>query len=96
MKGCDEYSIDIQLYADDALSYRDLEELRAHMQGCVACRQQVEAEVELSRLLRRSKPLYIASDALRERITKAAARHILLAQRSRFPGDPFMKNSLHK
>jgi anti-sigma factor (TIGR02949 family) len=73
MKGCDEYSCYIQLYFDKEFCCQDLEEFRAHLQGCVACRQQLEAEVELSRLLRRSRPLYIASHALRERIMKRTA-----------------------
>jgi hypothetical protein len=33
-------------------------------------------EVALSRLFRRSKPLYIASDALRERIMKIIGGHL--------------------
>lgn len=73
MKGCDEYGIDIQLYVDKELSSQDLEEFSAHLHECAACRQQVGAEVELSRMLRRSKPLCIASDALRERIIKTSA-----------------------
>jgi anti-sigma factor RsiW len=73
MKGCDEYGIDVQLYIDKELSSQDLEEFNAHLLQCVACRLHVEAEVELSRMLHRSKPLYVASDALRERITKATA-----------------------
>ena len=70
MKVCDQYSNRIQLYVDNAVSSHDLGELRDHLQACVACRQQVEAEVALSRLFRRLKPLYIASDSLRERIMK--------------------------
>ena len=35
-----------------------------------------EVEVALSRLFRRSKPLYIASDALRERIMKIIGGHL--------------------
>jgi Putative zinc-finger len=70
MKACDEYSIHIQLYVDNTLSCQDLGELRDHLQGCVICRQQVEAGVALSRLFHRSKPLYIASGALRKRIMK--------------------------
>lgn len=75
MKDCDEYSIDIQRCVDNALSCDGLGELRDHLQGCVACRQQVEAGVELSCLFRRSKPLYIASDVLRERIMKTIGGH---------------------
>jgi hypothetical protein len=70
MKACDEYSIHIQLYVDNTLSCQDLGELRDHLQECVICREQVEAGVALSRLFHRSKPLYIASGALRKRIMK--------------------------
>jgi len=76
MKGCDEYRIDIQLYLDKELSCQGLEELSAHLHGCAACRQQAEGEVEISRLLRRSKPLYKASDALREQIIKTTAEYL--------------------
>jgi hypothetical protein len=76
MKACDEYSIHIQPYVDNTLSCQDLGELRDHLQGCVICRQQVEAGVTLSRLFHRSKPLYIASDALRERVMKIIGGHL--------------------
>jgi mycothiol system anti-sigma-R factor len=75
MSRCDRYRLDIQLYLDKELSDHDSEELRGHLQGCVACRQQMKADVELRRLIRRSKPRYIASDALRKRIMKTSAEH---------------------
>lgn len=71
MKGCDEYRIAIQLYVDAELSGEDLEEFSTHLQRCAECREEVEAELELSRLLRHAKPLFLAPDALRKRIMKA-------------------------
>ncbi len=48
MKDCEEYSIHIQLFVDNALSCQDLGELRDHLQGCVACRQQVYLDRDYS------------------------------------------------
>lgn len=76
MKGCEEYSIAIQLYVDNELSGEDLEEFNTHLQRCPHCRQEVKAELDLSSLLRQSKPLHIVPDTLRERIMKAAAGHL--------------------
>lgn len=76
MKGCEEYNIAIQLYVDNELSGEDLEEFNTHLQICPNCRQEVNAELELSSLLRQSKPLHIAPDTLWERIIKAAGGHL--------------------
>jgi mycothiol system anti-sigma-R factor len=72
MKGCDDYSATIQLYLDQELSGEDLEDFRAHLEDCEACRTELEAEEKLSALLRRSRPLYSAPDALRARVMQAA------------------------
>jgi anti-sigma factor (TIGR02949 family) len=71
MKGCDEYSATIQLYLDRELSDQDLEAFRAHLERCTGCGMELEAEERLSALLRRSRPLYCAPDALRARVRKA-------------------------
>ena len=69
MKDCGgDYGSIIQLYLDKELSGRDLEEFQAHLEGCETCRAELEAGEELSRLLRRSRPLYSAPDALRQRV----------------------------
>ena len=65
MKGCDDYSATIQLYLDRELSDQDLEDFRAHLEECEACRAEFEAAEKLSALLHRSGPLYSAPDALR-------------------------------
>jgi mycothiol system anti-sigma-R factor len=72
MKGCDDYSETIQLYLDRELSGRDLEDFQAHLKECEACRGELEAQESLSVLLRRSRPLYSAPDALRARVMETA------------------------
>lgn len=68
MKDCGDYSGAIRLYLDRELRDPRIIELRAHLEQCAACRQTLEAEEELSRLLRRARPLYVAPGSLRERI----------------------------
>jgi anti-sigma factor RsiW len=69
MKDCgDNYGSTLQLYRDKELSGRELEEFEAHLEVCAACRAELEAGEELSRLLHRSRPLYSAPDALRDRV----------------------------
>jgi mycothiol system anti-sigma-R factor len=72
MKGCDDYSATIQLYIDRELSGPDLDDFRAHLKECEACRTELEADEKLSALLHRSRPLYSAPDALRVRVMQAA------------------------
>ena len=72
MKGCDDYSANIQLYLDKELGDQDFEEFRAHLKECPACRTELDAEEELSALLHRSRPLYSAPDTLRKRVMLAA------------------------
>jgi mycothiol system anti-sigma-R factor len=72
MKRCDDYSATIQLYLDRELSGQGLEEFRVHLEECEACQTELEAEEKLSALLRRSRPLYSAPDALRARVMQIA------------------------
>jgi mycothiol system anti-sigma-R factor len=72
MKGCDDYSATIQLYLDRELSGQDLDDFRAHLKECEACRTELEADERLSALLHRSRPLYSAPAALRTRVMRAA------------------------
>jgi anti-sigma factor RsiW len=73
MKDCGgDYGSTIQLYLDKELSGPDLEEFKAHLKGCEICRVELEAGEELSSLLRRSRPLYSAPDALRNRVMRTA------------------------
>jgi mycothiol system anti-sigma-R factor len=72
MKGCDDYGANIQFYLDKELTGQDLEAFHAHLEECSACRIELKAEEELSGLLQRSRPLYSAPEALRERVMRAA------------------------
>ena len=72
MKGCEDYSANIQLYLDKELRGQDLEEFRAHLETCAACERELAAEEELSRLLHETRPLYAAPQALRDRIMQAS------------------------
>jgi anti-sigma factor (TIGR02949 family) len=68
MTGCDDYGANIQLFLDRELSGRELEVFRVHLEDCETCRADLEAAEELSHLLRRSRPLYAAPDALRRQV----------------------------
>ena len=72
MKDCGDYGAALELYLDKELIGPDLEEFRAHLEGCAACRAALEVREELFRLLHRSRPLYSASDALRDRVMRTA------------------------
>jgi hypothetical protein len=58
----------MQLYFDKELSGQGLEDFRAHLEECETCWTELSAEAELSALLHRSRPLYFAPVALRERV----------------------------
>jgi anti-sigma factor RsiW len=71
MKDCGgEYGANIELYLDKELIGPDLEEFRAHSKACSSCRDELEEREELSSLLHRSRPLYSAPDALRDRVMR--------------------------
>jgi len=71
MKDCGgDYSATIELYLDKELIGPDLEEFRAHLEACAACRAELEVREELAHLLHRSRPLYPAPDALRDRVIR--------------------------
>lgn len=71
MKDCGgDYGATIELYLDKELIGPDLEEFRAHLEACAACRAELEVREELFRLLHRSRPLYSAPDALRARVMR--------------------------
>jgi mycothiol system anti-sigma-R factor len=71
MKGSDGCSRNLLRHLDQELSGQKLVDFRAHLEECAACRQEIEVEEELSRLLHRSRPLYAAPDALRDRVLRA-------------------------
>src|SRR5258708_4816830 len=76
MRNCDECSLEILLYLDSVLTGRKLEDLRAHLAVCSGCRERLEEERALSSLLRETRPLYFAPQALRGRIVAAATEQI--------------------
>jgi mycothiol system anti-sigma-R factor len=76
MNDCGDYSGAIRLYLDSELHVPRIIELRAHLEHCPDCRQVLEAEEELSCLLKRAKPLYSAPDRLKERIQQMAGMTI--------------------
>lgn len=70
MKDCGDCRENILLYLDKELSVSQVIAFRAHLETCEPCRQLLEAEEELSRVLHRSRPLYSAPAALRDRILR--------------------------
>jgi len=74
MRNCNEGSLDILLYLDNALTGQKLEDFRTHLAVCSDCRERLEEERELSSLLRETRPLYLAPQALRARVVAAATQ----------------------
>jgi len=72
MSHCDERSTDILFYLDNALTGQRLEDFCAHLAGCSNCRERLQEELALTSLLRETRPLYLAPQALRERVAAAA------------------------
>jgi anti-sigma factor (TIGR02949 family) len=74
MNPCDEFSARASRYVQNTLEGHDLEAFRSHLATCENCRAMVQAELNLSQLLRRSRPLYSAPPALRARVAAAVER----------------------
>ena len=72
MKDCDDYRATIYTFLHKELKGQDTINFYAHLQGCQACRMELEAEARLSAILYRSRPLYSAPDALRARVILAS------------------------
>jgi anti-sigma factor (TIGR02949 family) len=71
MSVCEECRERLPLYLEKELTNQEMKELRAHLADCAACREELEEEQILTRVLRRPRPLYAASDELRSRVTAA-------------------------
>ena len=69
MNPCEDFDCHLLLYLDNALDPQEAENMRAHLQTCANCRARLEEEQELSRLLKRSRPLYWAPQQLRARVS---------------------------
>jgi anti-sigma factor RsiW len=70
----DEHRANILLYLDNELRGKDIEDFLAHLDNCADCRRALEEERALSNLLHRTRPLYMASEPLRDRIFAAAGQ----------------------
>jgi anti-sigma factor RsiW len=55
-------------YLDDELHDRELSDFEQHLEGCVECRRSCERERRIIESVRASRPLYVASPELRDRI----------------------------
>ena len=71
---CDEYAVKILRYLDNDLKGSELEEFVLHLDSCGDCRTRLHAEKELSATLQRSRPLYSAPAALRDRVSAAVTQ----------------------
>jgi mycothiol system anti-sigma-R factor len=69
MNPCEDFDSHLLLYLDNALDPQEAKNMRAHLQTCANCRARLEEEQELSRLLKRSRPLYSAPQQLRARVS---------------------------
>jgi anti-sigma factor RsiW len=87
MNTCGEHNV--LLYLHNELRGQELEDFRAHLSDCVACREQLKAEQEFSDLLHRSRPLYTAPHELRARVI--AAQHVSVSDQT---VDPLRKGVL--
>ena len=75
MSPCDEFSVKALRYLDDRLAGQELDDFRAHLEKCAKCREGLDADRAVSRLLHRSRPLYSAPPALRARVAAAVEQH---------------------
>jgi anti-sigma factor RsiW len=72
MNHADEYSAYIVRYLENQLNDAELESFGIHLVGCIRCRENLEQERALSRLLHCSKPLYKAPPELRAWVSRTA------------------------
>src|SRR5215470_7489565 len=74
MNPCDDYIVQTLRYLANDLKGAELEQFRSHLTGCADCRAHLAAEEALSKTLVRSRPLYSAPAALRNRVSAAATQ----------------------
>src|ERR1700722_4083170 len=96
MSPCEDFDSRLLLYLDNALNPQEAEHMRAHLQTCANCRARREEERELSRLLKRSRPLYSAPQQLRARVSaierESASTPTRTARRNWWHGGPWTSN----
>ena len=85
MISCDEYAIKALRYLDNDLERQELEDFLSHLNSCPGCEALVEAEKELSATLYRSRPLYSAPAALRDRVETCVVQDSTSSQVSIHP-----------
>jgi anti-sigma factor RsiW len=71
MNPCDEYVVKTLRHLGNDLKGQELEDFRSHLEACADCRAHLKAEKALSETLHRSRPLYSAPAALRDRVSAA-------------------------
>ncbi|HTV56224.1 MAG TPA: hypothetical protein VMI06_15075 [Terriglobia bacterium] len=76
MNSCDEYATKALRYLENDLEGAEREDFILHLHSCARCREQLEAEKELSAALHRSRPLYSAPVALRDRLAASVIENI--------------------
>jgi mycothiol system anti-sigma-R factor len=93
MNPCENFESHLLLYLDNALDPQEAENMRAHLQTCANCRARLEEEQELSRLLKRSRPLYSAPQQLRARVSAIERESASIpARRNWWHGGPWTSN----
>ena len=68
MNPCDEFVVKTLRYLGNDLKGQELDDFRFHLEACDNCRAHLKAESAPSETLRRSRPLYSAPAALRDRV----------------------------
>lgn len=64
----------LDAYADNALGLADAARLNRHLQGCAACREELDALRALGHAVRAEAPYHRAPASLRERVLRALPR----------------------
>ena len=90
MGSCNEDDATILRYLENELNGRENAGFSAHLKICVDCAKRLEDERNLSRLLRRSGPLYLASAELRARVSAT----VILQPAAPHPPEGFYRRAL--
>ncbi|MEW6208213.1 MAG: zf-HC2 domain-containing protein [Acidobacteriota bacterium] len=74
MKQCEEIRGQINFYIDDELHAEERASLEAHLRSCRECGEAVERERAFVENVRQARPLYTATDSLRQEVEKILSR----------------------
>lgn len=72
MTTCNEHRVRLHLYLDDELDDADRHSTDAHLKDCSRCRELYNEERWFLECLQKAKPLYVASDEIRNRVANLA------------------------